>query len=116
MEGKDIPLREQLIKLIIKIDRKVHGNYDKMRVIESVKTEVPSSLELTNCIISIESRYSWSSPKMMVEIMKSFCLNILLGYGLFIMDVGTDIYFTYQMFERKDVNLKKRCMEFHFWV
>ena len=115
-----VALREILIDVIITIDRKVfyrscEREESELRVIEGIKGVVPSSRELSDCLTSIEARYSWGVGRMTGHLATSFTSNILLGYLIYWLDVGTDIYFSYQMFEQysayNTTNLDSVCRE-----
>ena len=99
-----VALREILLDVIINIDRKVfyqsgERETSEVRVIEGIKSEVPSSRELSDCLNSIEARYSWCVNRRNGYLATSFTSNILFGYLIYWLDVGTDIFFSYQMFE-----------------
>ena len=115
-----VALREILLDVIINIDRKVfyqsrERDTSEVRVIEGIKGEVPSSRELSDCLTSLEARYSWCAGRVTGYLATSFTSNILLGYLFYWLDVGTDIYFSYQMFEQysafNTTNVESVCKE-----
>ena len=96
-------LREQLLDLMVKIDRKIyHKDSEKEdsqdRVIANIKRDIPSSRNLSSCIESVETRYSWGTFQKIGNIAKSFMSNIVLGYTLYGLDVGTDLDYSLDMF------------------
>ena len=99
-------LREQLLDSIVKIDRKMyHKDEEKeasqYRVIANVKRNIPSSRNLFICIESLETRYSWGIFTRIGHIAKSFASNIVLGYSLYLWDIGKDILYSYEIYGTK---------------
>ena len=67
-------------------------------MIANIKRDIPSSRNLSNCIESLETRYSWGIFKKIGEITKSFLSNIVLGYTLYGLDIGTDLDYSLETF------------------
>ena len=101
--GNDmIVLREQLLDLMVKIDRKIYlEDFDSSenRLIDSVKRDIPSSRNLSKCLESIEKRYRWVPFKKLVHITKSFVSNIVFGFTLYLLDLGTDASYSHEMYQ-----------------
>ena len=98
--------REQLLDLMVKIDRKIHHEDEekedsKDRVIANIKRDIPSSGNLSNCIESLETRYNWGTFTMIGHIAKSFMFNIVLGCTLYGLDIGKDIDYSLEFYGKK---------------
>ena len=104
IEGGDdlIALREQLLDLMVIIDRKIYDedlDSSETRLIDNIKKDIPSSRNLCNCLLSVESRYRWQPFKQIVDITRSFVFNIAIGCTLYILDIGTDLAYSLEMYE-----------------
>ena len=104
VDGGDdlLVLREQLLDLMVKIDRKIYyedseKDGSQKRVINNIKRDIPSSRNLSNCLESVETRYKWGHLKKIAYIAKSFVRNIVLGYTMYGLDVGTDLDYSLKM-------------------
>ena len=97
--------REQLLHLLIKINEKRENREaSEYRTIELLKSSLPSSAVLTECIESIQEKYSWGPLKALSMVMLSFIRNILLGIGMYFLDIGTDCQFSLHMFQQREAN------------
>ena len=105
VDGGDemVVLREQLLDAIVKIDRKIYYEDSEKessqdRVIANIKRDIPSSRNLSNCLESLETRYSWGFFQIIGNIANSFALNIALGYTLYGLDIGTDLDYSLDIY------------------
>ena len=106
VDGGDemVVLREQLLGSMMKIDRKLY--YEEKvasqdRVTANIKRDIPTSRNLSNCIESLEARYSWGLFQRIGHILTSFLSNIALGYALYGLDIGTDLVYSLEVYETK---------------
>jgi len=91
--------REYLITMLIAVDKIENYNRDDgaTRIIETLKLNMESSKQLSNWIESVDSKYPLPKKIKWKRNLISFFKNIVLGFGLFMGDVGTDGLFTYSM-------------------
>ena len=115
VDGGDemLGLREQLLSLMVKIDRKIYHDDSRKdagqkRVIAKLKTKIPTSRNLSQCIESVDTRFRWGPFKKIGYILKSFMCNIVLGYTFYGLDVGTDVKYSLDMFS---INATDICHE-----
>ena len=99
-------LREQLLDTMVKIDRKIYHedsekDDSKDRVIANIKRDIPSSRNLSNCIESLETRYSWGLFTRIGDITKSFLANILLGWVTYGLDIWSDLDYSVEVYGTK---------------
>ena len=94
--------REELLDLLI---NKI--GLEERQLIELLKKSVPSSEGLTHCIRSGQERYKFGTFKVMARLSQSFFIHILLGWGLYLMDLGTDLTFTRHLFKLSEKNFAK---------
>ena len=108
--------REQLLHLLIKIIEKREGREtSEYKTIELLKSSLPSSDALTECIQSIQEKYSWGPLGVLSMVMLSFIRNIVMGIGMYLLDIGTDCQFSLHMYhQREGSNETSNCQaEFH---
>ena len=97
--------REQLLHLLIKINEKREDREaSEYKTIELFKSSLPSSYVLRECIDSIQEKYSWGTLRVLSMVMLSFIRNILLGIGMYFLDIGTDYQFSLNMFQQREVS------------
>ena len=93
--------REELIDLSVKIAN-LNNRDDSGKAMEEVinhyKSGLPSGVGLRDMLTMIKERYPWSSSKKMIMIFVSL-VTCLLGIGLFVFDLTTDVEFS-KMFNR----------------
>ena len=91
--------REDLITMLITVDEKENIDTDSgaARIIELLKENMESSKQLTDWIESVDSKYPLPAKTKLKRNLLSFFGNIILGFGMFMGDVGTDGLFTYSM-------------------
>ena len=102
--------REELIDLSVKIaninntfiapESKVEVNTKRAmeEVIYHYKSGLPSGAGLRDMIKQIKERYPWLSSKKIIMIFLSL-VTCLLGIGLFVLDLYTDVQFSVEMFK-----------------
>ena len=104
--------REELIDLSVKIAHLNHRDDTKKameEVINNYKSGLPSGVGLRDMITMVKERYPWSSSKKVLMTLVSF-MTLLLGVGLYVFDVKTDIQFSIEMFNKnKDTTLDDPC-------
>ena len=99
--------REELIDLSVKIANLNHTRRKKDEVvvdtekamdevIKQYKSGLPSGIGLREMIDQIKERYPWSSSKKIIMIFVSL-VTCLLGIGLFVFDLTTDVKFSLEM-------------------
>ena len=94
--------REELIDLSVKIADLNHGDDTAKamkEVINHYKSGLHSGVGLRDMISLIKGYYPWSSFKKMMMILFSL-ISCLLGIGLFVLDLYTDVEFTQMMFSK----------------
>ena len=99
--------REILIDLLAQIDKDRYPDDSKnseYRVIETLKAGIPTSKPYSECIESAQGRFPWTSGKMWAKRIEAFILDILLGIGVYFIDVFTDYQFSSEMFENSRTN------------
>ena len=105
--------REELIDLSVKIANLNHrqetGGVNSERAMEEVvnhyKSDLPSGVGLRDKITMIRERYPWSSSKKKIMIFVSL-MTCLLGIGLYILDLTTDVRFSLEMFNKTDKDVE----------
>ena len=114
--------REELIELSVKIANLNNLNHSQTNpssntvdtekaqgeVINHYKSGLPSGVGLRDMIVAIEDHFPWSSSKKKIKIFLSL-VTCLLGIGLFVSDLTTDVEFSLKMFE----NGNDRSEPFH---
>merc|ERR1712062_605534 len=70
-------------------------------VINHYKSGLPSGIGLRDMITTIKGRYHWSLDKKKIMFFLSL-LTCLLGIGLFVLDLTTDIEFSFEMFNKEN--------------
>ena len=92
--------REELIDISVKIAHK-NNNYklahSQEEVINHFKSGLPSGIGLRDMISQIKEHYPWSTSKKMIMIFLSL-MTCILGVGLYILDLTTDLRFSLDMF------------------
>ena len=99
--------REELLTLMVKIDRHRYPNdlkNSEFRVRELLKVGLPPSKGLEECIESLSTRYPWGKDQMWFVRLLSVFKNIIIGWGVYFLDVGTDLNFSMDMFENSKRN------------
>ena len=95
--------RQELLDLMIKID-KFRNSEDlensQYRIVQQLKFGLESSRGLEECVSSVQERYSWTVMKMWLMRSISFSKNIIFGWSLFLLDFGTDLSFSLEMFKQ----------------
>ena len=106
--------REELIDLSVKIANLNHTQRNKdevvvdseramKEVIRHYKSGLASGVGLRDMIVMIKERYPWSHSQKNIMILVSL-LTCLLGIGLYIVDVKTDVQFSLEMLNKTDDN------------
>ena len=91
--------REELIDLSVKISGLNHGCDTKKaieEVINNYKSGLPSGVGLRDMIEMIKERYPWSTSKMISKTFVSL-VTCLMGIGLYVSDLTTDLKFSLEM-------------------
>ena len=91
--------REELLDLLI---NKI--GLEERELIELLKKSVPSSEGLTSCIRSGQERYKYGPFKVLARLSQSFFFHIVLGWGLYLLDLSTDLTFTLHLFKLSEKN------------
>ena len=94
--------REELIDLAVKIAELRHGENSKPameEVIKNFKSGLASGVGLRDMIDMIKERYPWSNNKRRVMTMLHI-LTCVLGVGLYLLDIHTDVQFSLEMLNR----------------
>ena len=96
--------REELIDLSVKIaNLNNRGDTEEAmdEVINQYKSGLPSGVGLRDMIKMIQDRYPWSSSKKKIMIFVSL-LACILGIGLFVFDLTSDLDFSLDMFNKEN--------------
>ena len=104
--------REELIDLSVKIANLNNTEYDydedyvdtekaMGEVINHYKSGLPSGVGLRDMIKMIQDRYPWSSSKKKIMIFVSL-VTCLLGIGLYLFDLTTDVDFSLEMWRKRN--------------
>ena len=98
--------KEEMIDLSVKISS--HNNpSDKRRamdeVISSYKSGLPSSVGLRDMISSIKERYPWTKSRRFIMVLVSL-MACLLGIGFSLLDVVTDVQFSWEMLTKTNAS------------
>ena len=86
-------VREELIELLKRIEDRNNSKSSKETLKKLMKKELMTSPGLVGCLNSINDKYPWTKEKARSEKCTSFLVNIILGWGLWAFDIGTDIVF-----------------------
>ena len=92
--------REELLFLLVLIDKSRYPKdleNSELRVIEQVRMGLPSSKGLRECIKSVQKHYKWGSPKLYFMRFFSIFKNIIFGWIMYFLDLGTDLKFSTDM-------------------
>ena len=98
--------REELIDLSVKIANLNQGDDTETamkEVIEHFKSGLDSGVGLRDMIEMIKERYPWKPNKKKIMILVSL-ITCLLGIGLYVFDVKTDLQFSLEMLDRTNNN------------
>ena len=98
--------REELIDVSVKIanlNKRGDSKGAMEEVINHYKSGLPSGEGLRDMIIQIKERYPWSSSKEIIMIFISL-ITCLLGIGLYVLDLTTDVHFTLELFNKTSRN------------
>ena len=98
--------REELIDLSVKIANLNQGDDTETamkEVIEHFKSGLESGVGLRDMIEMIKERYPWKPNKKKIMILVSL-ITCLLGIGLYVFDVKTDLQFSLEMLDRTNNN------------
>ena len=99
--------REELIDLSVKIADLNHRD-DPEKAMEEVinhyKSGLPSGEGLRDMMSQIKERYPWSYSKKVIMIILSL-VTCLMGIGLFVLDLYTDVQFSQFMFNKGNTSL-----------
>ena len=93
--------REELIDLSVKIANQNNNNnmrHSQQEVINHFKSGLPGGVGLRDMITQIKERYPWSSSKKIIMIFVSL-MTCLLGVGLYVLDLWTDVKFSLSMLD-----------------
>ena len=98
-----IKQREELLDLLDKIGRARYPQPhqragSKRRLTEQLKLGLPSSEGLVSCIQALHMRFRWSKGRVRGRQLISVIKNILFGWTMFCLDLGTDTAFTVNMY------------------
>ena len=117
--------KQMLITREYIIDRMINdisGNsYDEAleeyKIIRKIKSMLPSSVGLRDSIRSVRDRFKWSLGMFWFMLVRSFILEVILGTGLYFLDLYTDLQFTFYLFGQSERNftaeIEKCTPEFH---
>ena len=106
--------REELIDLSVKI-ADLNNRYETVEtdmkaideVINHYKSGLPSGVGLRDMIKMIQDRYPWSSSKKIIMIFVSL-VACILGIGLFVLDLTSDVQFSNMMF---NITIENKILE-----
>ena len=95
-----VPEREVILEIIKKrVEDEIQDSDEcQFRVKEEIKSAVPSSVGLRECLVSAEEKYPWGKGKLSFKIAFSFIM-LTITVGFYVFDVSTDISFTHSMFD-----------------
>ena len=98
-----IKQREELLDVLDKIDRARypqphHRAGSKRRLTQQLKLGLQSSEGLVSCIQALHMRYRWSKGRVRGRQLISVIKNIIFGWTMFFLDLGTDTAFTVSMY------------------
>ena len=101
-----IKVREDFVILLkIIIERDVTDPVKSQKRLKlMIKENLNTSPGLVACMKSVNEKYVWSKSKARVSQFKDFFLNIIFGWGLWILDVATDVLFTKGLLEEYNLN------------
>ena len=91
--------KEELVDLAVKIANLNNRDANKAmeEVIDHYKSGLHSGVGLRDMITTIKEHYPWSSSKKIIMIFVSL-VSCLFGIGLYILDLTTDLDFSFEMF------------------
>ena len=110
--------REELIDLSVKIANKNNNNGrdSQEEVINHFKSGLPSGVGLRDMINQIKERYPWSTSKKTLKIFLSL-VTCLLGVGLYVMDLATDVKFSMHMLNGPKYSNESQNFDFeNYWT
>ena len=93
------------------IDHLVSVYSSERIVIENIKELIPTSIMLSSCISYAQSKFAWSSSKVLVMILISIIMNIIIGYTLYFSDVVTDVLFVTNLFHNMERNFTQEFLQ-----
>ena len=90
---------------------------EEYKIIQKIKSMLPSSVGLRDSIRSVRDRFKWGLGMFWFMLVRSFILEVILGTGLYFLDLYTDLQFTFYLFGQSERNftaeIEKCTPEFH---
>ena len=110
-----IPEREEILEIIKTKEQNENRDSEvaRYRIKEEVKSAVPSSIGLRECMKSVDSKYPYRKGKLYLMIFISFIMFII-AMGFYIFDVSTDIHVTERILSNSRRNFTEeriKCKE-----
>ena len=90
--------REELLDLLVTIECEPDEKATEQKIITILKSSLPSSIKLSECIKMTEEKFRWSTTKAAGLIAVSV-LATLFSLSLYFADVAFDVKFVQEMFE-----------------
>lgn len=92
--------KEELLKLLIRMIKRNHPDQDESKhmVLEILKANLNEGAGLVDCINFVHQMFPWTNIKRHLMNFVQLVINIIFGWGLYCLDIGTDIYFIYDVF------------------
>ena len=84
---------------------------EEYKIIRKIKSMLPSSVGLRDSIRSVRDRFKWSLGMFWFMLVRSFILEVILGTGLYFLDLYTDLQFTFYLFGQSERNFTAEISE-----
>ena len=101
--------REHMLEMLMSDERNENGRFinednSKYRVTRKLKSMIPSSIGLRDCIASLNEKFKWSSSKLWSIMMWTFFTRVILGTTFYFLDVYTDLNFSLYLLNQTKTN------------
>ena len=99
--------REELLDLLVTIECEPDEKATEQKIIKILKSSLPSSIKLSECIKMTEEKFRWSATKA-AGLIAVAVIAALFSLSLYIADVVFDVKFVQEMFEKSLKDFKEQ--------
>ncbi len=101
--------REQMLEMLLSDERNENGRFNdedhsKYRVTRKLKSMIPSSIGLRDCIASLNEKFKWTTRKLWSILIWTFFTRVILGTTFYVLDVYTDLDFSLYLLQQAQTN------------
>ena len=108
--------REEILEMLMSDERNESGRFNdedlsKYRLTRKLKSMIPSSNGLRDCIKSLDEKFKWSSSKLWSILVWTFFSRVILGTSFYILDLWTDLNFSLHLFHQAQTNFSVQIVK-----